>query len=134
MAQGFTRTAATEMLTRKITNTTYVALSTTTPNEDGGNFTEPSTQNGYKRQRFGAVNASIPGQIANDDIIFLFEATGDCGSITHVGLSANEERGTGIFLMAQLLAPLPVAAGYVPLIRAKNFIIGLDKENLETYV
>ncbi len=134
MAQGFTRGAATDMLNRKITSASYVALSTTTPNEIGENFTEPSTKNGYKRQRFGPVNNSISGQIANDEIIFLFEATGDCGSITHVGLSATEEWGSPIFLMAQLLAPLSVAAGYVPLIRARNFIIGLDKENLETYV
>lgn len=133
MAQGFTRTAATSILVSRINNLTYVALSTTTPNEDGGNFTEPSPSHGYKRNRFGSINTSIPGQVTNDEIIFLYESTGE-DSITHVGLSDKEERGTNVFLMAQLLTPLTVSAGYVPLIRAKNFIIGLDKEELEAYV
>ena len=130
---GFTRNKATSILQTAIKSSTYVALSTTTPTETGANFTEPPASTGYVRQAFGEVNTTISGQVANKNIIFLFEALADCGSITHVGLSDTNTRGSTVFLMAELLAPLSVAAGYVPLIRANQFIIGLDKEELEAY-
>lgn len=133
MATGFTRKKASAILADVIRSTTYVALSTTTPTETGSNFTEPNPDTGYKRHAFGEVNTNIEGQISNDGIIFLFEAVGDCGSITHVGLSDSLTRGTEVFLVAELAAPLTITAGYVPLIRAKSFIIGLDKEALESY-
>ena len=131
MATGFTEAKATSILSGAIKSTTYVALSTTEPTKTGGNFTEPSANTGYMRQTFGTVNTSIGGQIANKEIIFLFECVADIGSITHVGLSDSV---TGvIFLMAELVSPLSVIAGYVPLIRANNFIVGLDKDELEEY-
>lgn len=132
MATGFTRAKASDILQSAIRNS-YVALSTTTPDQDGNNFTEPSTGNGYQRQNIGLLDTSISGQVANQGILFLFEATGDCGSVTHVGLSTQAARGTDVFLMAELTAPLSIAAGYVPLIRAHNFIIGLDKDVLDEY-
>lgn len=128
---GFTREAATKILSSWINSDTYVCLSTTTPDENGDNFTEPSAVNGYIRKQFGATRLDIPGQVTNSQIIFLFEATGDCGSITHVGLSKTQDGKP--FLVAQLAAPLTVAKGYVPLIRAKQFIVGLDKDTLEAY-
>ena len=129
---GFTREKASEILQNAIRGS-YVALSTTTPTATGSNFTEPSADKGYARHAFGDLNTSISGQVCNDDIIFLFEATGDCGSITHVGLADSSTRGSRVFLTAELAAPLSIPAGYVPLIRARSFIIGLDKENLESY-
>ena len=132
MATGFTRSKATQILSSTLMNS-YVCLSTTTPDEHGNNFTEPSQANGYKRHQIGTLDTTIQGQVANQDIIFLFEATGDCGSVTHVGLSSEADWGAKPFLMAQLLAPLSITAGYVPLIRAHNFVVGLDKENLEPY-
>lgn len=132
MATGFTRLKASQMLESAIKNS-YVCLSTTTPDENGGNFTEPSQSNGYQRHAIGTLDTSVKGQVANQDIIFLFESTGDCGSVTHVGLSASATWGSSVFLMAELLAPLSITAGYVPLIRAHNFVIGLDKDTLDPY-
>lgn len=132
MATGFTRAKASQILKSAIANS-YVALSTTTPDQDGNTFTEPPSTAGYQRQAIGTLDESISGQVANKSIIFLFEATGDCGSVTHVGLSASPSRGSDVFLMAQLTAPLSITAGYVPLIRAHNFIIGLDKDYLDEY-
>ena len=130
---GFTRAKASAILQSVIKSNSYVALSTTTPTETGSNFTEPSPDTGYKRHAFGEVNTRIEGQVANEEIIFLFEAVGDAGSITHVGLSDSSTRGSEVFLTAELASPLSITAGYVPLIRAKSFIIGLDKEALESY-
>lgn len=132
MATGFTRSKATSILQSAMSNS-YVCLSTTTPDEHGNNFTEPSTANGYQRHQIGSLDTTISGQVANKEIIFLFEATGDCGSVTHVGLADSSAWGSKPFLMAELLAPLSITTGYVPLIRAHNFIVGLDKETLESY-
>lgn len=134
MAVGFTESAATEILTSKIKSTTYVALSTTTPTKTGGNFTEPAASAGYARAKFGDVNTTISAQVTNNDYIFIFEALASCGTITHVGLSTNENRGGAVFLMGELTTPITVGIGYVPLIRPKKFIVGLDKEALESYV
>lgn len=130
---GFTRETATTILSSWINSNTYVCLSTTTPDENGDNFTEPSELYGYERRQFGPTLLDIAGQVANAQIIFLFEATGDCGSVTHVGLAKNDVVGSKPFLVAQLTTPLTVAKGYVPLIRAKQFIVGLDKDTLEAY-
>lgn len=108
-------------------------MSTTTPTETGGNFTEPAASTGYTRRAIGSLDTSIPAQIANADIVFLFEALEDCGSFTHLGLSDSGLRGGTVFLMAELAAAVTVAAGYVPLIRANKLVIGLDKEALEAY-
>lgn len=135
MAEGFTTSKASSILQSVISSSKYVCLSTTTPNKDGGNFTEPSpTTTGYRRAPFGKVNTSIAAQVANDDIIFIFESTGACGTFTHVGISDNSSVGSGVFLMGELNPSVTVeAAGYVPLIRAKKFVVGLDKEALESY-
>lgn len=132
MATGFTRSKATQILKDNLQGS-YVCLSTTEPDADGNNFNEPPTAAGYQRHNIGTLDTSVSGQVANKEIIFLFEAVGDCGSATHVGLSESAERGKGVFLTAQLTAPLSITAGYVPLIRAHNFIVGLDKETLDPY-
>ena len=132
MATGFTREEATTILEEQVKKC-YVALSTTTPDQDGGNFTEPVYSTGYQRQYFGSVDTSIQGQVANNEIIFLFEATSDVGSVTHVGLSDYNLRGEPVFLMVKLSSAVPISAGYVPLIRRHKFVIGLDKDELEPY-
>lgn len=132
MATGFTRSKATLILSSTLSNS-YVALSTTVPSETGSNFTEPASSTGYQRQSIGELDTSKSGQVANKNIIFLYECTADGGSATHLGLSASKDRDTAVFLMAELTSPLSLAAGYVPLIRAYNFVVGLDKETLDAY-
>lgn len=126
MASGFTYEKALSILQTHIKSGTYVCLSTTEPNLDGGNFTEPPTSAGYIRQVIGPIAASGQAQISNQQIIFLFEATADCGTITHIGLSDSGSRGGTVFLVAQLTNPVSVGSGYVPLIRAGNLKIGLS--------
>ena len=133
MAEGFTRSKASTILQAYIKSTTFVALSTTTPDENGGNFSEPSTANGYSRRAFGTVDTSISAQVANKGIIFICELLADCGSATHLGLSDSETVGTTPFLVAKLTNAITLGEGYVPLIRAHKLIVGLDKEALESY-
>lgn len=133
MAEGFTTSKATEILTSNITTRTYICLSSTTPTKTGSNFSEPAEKSGYTRKPIGRLNTSIAAQIANDEVIFIFEALEDCGSITHIGLADSNVIGSKVFLVAKLTNPLTVSAGYVPLIRKNKLVIGLDKEALEPY-
>lgn len=133
MAEGFTRKRADKILADNINEDVYVCMSTTTPNEDGGNFTEPAYSTGYRRRKAGPITDVISGQVANADIIFIFEALENCGSFTHLGLSDGIMNSDEVFLMAKLAEPVTVNAGYVPLIRRNKLIIGLDKETLESY-
>lgn len=134
MSVGFTYKEASSILKNRIKSTTYVAMSSTTPDKTGGNFTEPAASTGYTRRAIGELNTSKSAQIANEDAIFLFEALADCGSFTHLGLADNKERGSEVFLVAKLTSTVTVPASYVPLIRAHKLVIGLDKEALEAYV
>lgn len=69
--------------------TLYVALSTTTPTDDGGNFTEPSG-NGYDRVDVtnNATNfpAASGGAKANGTAITFAQASGSWGTVTHFGI------------------------------------------------
>ncbi len=114
-----------------ITQNVYVGLSTTTPDEDGKNVTEPAASTGYARAGIITFDYSKNKQIANSDYIFIFESFGDAGTATHVILSKTKT-GTPFFI-APLDPPLTILNGYVPLIRPYKLKIALDKEVLETY-
>lgn len=131
MASGFTYAAAQSLLTSKITKDTWVGLSSTTPTKTGSNFTELNKSLGYKRAQLGAINTSKSGQVANNDIVFFFVALGDMGSATHLGLFDSSSTTTP-FLVAELQSPLTITENYVPLIREKKLIIGLDVDTLDT--
>lgn len=137
MAQftGFTRNYASDILSEYIKENSYVCIFNVAPDENGSGFTEPSTANGYARQKFGVLDLSIRGQVANKETIFLFESVNNgCGSASYVGLANTPTVGANtIFLVAELEAPISMPAGTVPLIRAHAFKIGLDKEYLEEY-
>lgn len=133
MAEGFTESAATDILSSKIKPTTCVCLSTTTPNKDGSGVTEPPASAGYIRAPFKTVDTSKAAQVANAEYIFIFEALEDCGTVTHACLSNSSTRGDPVFLMGKLTNAITVGAGYVPLIRPHKLVIGLDKEALESY-
>ena len=130
---GFTASAATDILSSHISANTYVGLSTTVPTDSGGNFTEPSSSSGYERSKFGEVDTSIPAQIANKKIIFFNESLGlGYGEVSYFGLF-NSATGSTPFFVGHLETRLTIGAGYVPIFRAHQLIIGLDKAELESY-
>lgn len=76
----------------------FVALSTTTPTEAGGNFTEPSG-NGYARVStaaadWAAASAGDPSVKDNANAITFPQATGSWGTVTHFGLFTASSGGT----------------------------------------
>lgn len=84
---------------------------------------------GYKRAPIGKINTSIQGQIANDEMIFIFECTGGEATATHFGLF----NGNRMIFYGSLDSHLTISNNYVPLIRPENLIIGLDKDPLSVY-
>lgn len=131
---GFTRDRASSILAAQMANV-YIGLSTTAPNENGGGFTEPSAGNGYERAEFlaGNMNTTIKAQITNEKIIFFNESVeGGYGTVTHFGMFSSKTGGAPFFT-GVLKVPMTIPAGYVPIFRAHQLVIGLDKEVLEEY-
>lgn len=78
--------------------TWYVGVSTSTPDEDGASFTEPSG-NGYARVAvtaadFSAASGGAPASKVNSEPILFPEASGSWGTVTHWGLFAASSGGT----------------------------------------
>lgn len=111
----------------------YIALSTTAPNADGTNFTEPLSSAGYARSIIGLSSTSATqvmsspsgGATSNTSIIFFPEATASWGTVTHFGLFTSQTGGS-LVLYGTLTNPIAVAANYVPLFRVGNFSLTLS--------
>src|SRR5215216_712658 len=76
----------------------FVALSTTTPTEAGGNFTEP-VGNAYARVStaaadWAAATGTTPATKSNGNAITFPAATGSWGTVTHFGLFTASSGGT----------------------------------------
>jgi hypothetical protein len=107
----------------------YLALSTTTPTEAGGNVTEPDTSAGYAR--VAASNGTIKASdraITNSTYIYYPEASESWGTITHVCIYDNAARGAGTLrYFGALNSTVAVAANTVPLFKPNTINISLDK-------
>lgn len=119
-------------------NSAYIGLSTTTPNTDGTNFTEPSAASGYKRTLVGTYQAGSGwtnkltptatggvGTLTSNDIIFFPEATASWGTVTHFGVFASLT-ATEPIIFGELTAPVTIQQNYVPLFRTGQLIITLS--------
>lgn len=78
--------------------TLFLSLSTTTPTEAGGNFTEPSG-NAYARVSIGAADmsaatGSAPATKTNTATKTFPTATGAWGTVTHFGVHNASSAGT----------------------------------------
>lgn len=120
----------------------YIGLSTTTPNPDGSNFTEPSipdgttddegntiTVNEYQRVSLdGPMGAASNAIIKNTAIIFFNEAEHyGWGTITHFGIFTSKTGGTPIFY-GELSSSVQIPKNYIPIFRAGKLQVGLDQD------
>ena len=112
----------------------YIGLSTTTPDSEGKNFTEPSTETGYSKVFLGTYNQSqtqlmdsaSSGTISNtSNIIFFPEATTAWGTITHFGIFTSKTATTPI-MWGALTSSISVPAGYIPIFRAGALNVSLQ--------
>ena len=138
---GFTASKASDILS-SIFSGTYVGLhvGSTAPSNDGNGFVEPSPATGYERSSIGKLNTSIKSQVANDKIIFFNESIGaGYGTATHFGVFNSDAGGTPFFIGelrdadTGVIKSMTIGAGYVPIFRAEQLIIALDKAAVEYY-
>ncbi len=71
----------------------YIALSTTTPDLDGGGVTEPTAPS-YKRVKLTSMSAPEDGVISNTQEVAFPETTEDWGTVTHYVLFPVATGGT----------------------------------------
>ena len=113
----------------------YMGLSTTTPNSDGTNFTEP-THASYGRTIIGlsgqgatqVMGTPANKAIENDKIIYFPEATGDWGTVTHFGLFTSASGGKPLIYGA-LTSAVDIDGSttpVVPLFRVGSFTLAVS--------
>lgn len=95
----------------------FVALSSTTPDEDGANFTEP-VGNAYARVStapadWAAATGSAPATKANGNAVTFPTATGSWGNNTHFGLFTAASGGT-VQMWGALTTPKTIGSGDTP--------------------
>lgn len=100
----------------------FVALSTTTPTEAGGNFTEP-VGNAYARVStaaadWAAASGTAPAVKDNATAITFPSATGSWGTVTHFGLFTAASGGT-VQIWGALTVSQAIGNGQTP-----SFAIG----------
>ena len=92
---------------------TSIGLSTTAPNADGSNITEP-TGGSYARVNYaGSMDTPSGNSVTNDEIIYFPETTGSWGTVTHYVLF----NGNTPIIGGPLSQSVNIPSGYVPLIR-----------------
>lgn len=108
--------------------TVYMALSTTTPTDAGGNVTQPSG-NGYARVAIGNNstnwNAASGGTVTNKTAITFPEATGSWGTVTHFVLYDAATAGNAL-IWGALTASKAIGTGDTASFAAGALSISLD--------
>lgn len=124
------------------TQAAYIGLSTTAPNEDGTNFSEPTETytegdvikrrfiNGYERSQYGGTQTKMgpveENEITNKEIIFFPEATGSWGTMLYFGLFASNDPATLPLVTGALTDSVNIPANYVPLFRVGNLTLSIQ--------
>lgn len=124
---------ANEILNDLFKTTYYIGLSTSTPNQDGGNVTEPSPSTGYKRMLLSAMGSASKAQITNKDIIFFPETLTGWGTVTHFVIYPTQTATTPIYYgnitgLDGIAIGVDIPADHVPIFRAGAFKVALDKD------
>lgn len=109
-------------------STLYIGLSTTTPNDDGSNFTEVSGNN-YARvavsNNLTEWPAASGGSKTNGNAITFPEATGSWGTITHAGIF-DASSGGNLLAVGPLDTSRTIDSAEVLEIPATGLTITLD--------
>ena len=111
----------------------YLGLSKQAPTEDGQGAVEP-VGNGYERVLLNSSNTGDTdhleigddGKLTNKDIIYLGEATGTWGTLTHYCLY-SAKTGGNMLAYGQLTEAISVESGTVPLIRVGEIKISISR-------
>lgn len=129
---AFTTSKANDLLNSNFKNI-YIGLSSSAPNEDGGNFSEPaiSKETGYTRGDLSdCMGSAANRQIQNTKVCYMTLLRQSCGTATHFGLFSSASGGTPFFYGA-LTTSVPLTANHIPVVDVGGIVIGLDKSSLD---
>lgn len=108
--------------------TVYIALSTTTPAENGSGFTEPSV-GAYARVAVTNDATEWPaasgGSKANANAVTFPTATADWGLITHYGIF-DAASGGNLLMWGDMSPAQTVYSSDIPIIGAGDIVVNLD--------
>ena len=128
---GFTTSYANNILTT-LFNGAYIAITTAAPTATttGSGLAEPLAASGYARSAASAGNFKVDARaITNQAYIYFPEATDSWGTITHMCVVDNQNRGAGnLRYFGALKSPVPVPANSVPLFKPQTINISLDAD------
>lgn len=100
----------------------YLGLSTTAPDLDGQNVTEPATDAGYARVELTTLSAPLDGLVTNQQAVNFEESTNNWGTVTHFVIFDAAEANTGNLLMyGELTTPRTVETATIMTIK-ENYL------------
>lgn len=118
---------ANQILTSLFSNA-MIGLSTTTPNVNGGNITEPAASAGYARVQAsqGSFQANN-GTVTNKSYVYFPEATDSWGTVTHLCIYGKGSGSSGDTLryFGAFTTPRQITANSVPLFRPETLSISM---------
>lgn len=94
----------------------YIGLSTTAPNVDGGNVSEPAVSAGYGRVLLDSLSAPENGVVTNTASVNFEESTASWGTVTHFVIF-DAETGGNLLMYGALSTPRVVEEATVMTIR-----------------
>lgn len=106
----------------------YIGLSTSAPNINGTNVSEPPTSAGYARVELNTLSTPTAGVVTNSQAINFNESTSSWGTITHFVIYDSAVVGSGNLLMyGTLSTPRSVEAATIMTI--KEGYLNLSAQN-----
>ena len=129
------RSKADSILNDIFSKNNWLKLSTTTPTETGGNFTEPPTSCGYRAKQLSEMGTPSKGVISNTDIMFIGEIITNAGKVTHFGIFASSSALTPIYYGEVYDEDgnlgITLSKGNALLIRKSMLKAGIDVDSLD---
>lgn len=95
----------------------WIGLSTTAPNVNGTNVTEPSTSAGYARMKLDMLSEPAVGVVTNDSNIDFNESTASWGTVTHFVIF-DSQNGGNLLQYGALSTPRSVEAATIMTIKS----------------
>lgn len=103
----------------------YIGLSSTAPNINGGNVTEPLSNSGYKRVKLENLSEPADGVITNEQAISFDESTANWGTMSHFVIYDALEAGN-LLMYDTLSTPRNVEAATIVTIKANSLTLTLS--------
>lgn len=105
----------------------WIGLSTTAPNINGTNVTEPSPSAGYARVKLDMLSEPATGVVTNESTIEFNESTASWGTVTHFVIF-DAQNGGNLLQYGALSTPRSVEAATLMAIRTGYLNLSIQNQ------